>query len=200
MIKIGFTTNWKSRLGTHRAEHGRLILLAAHAGGRKAERDMHQKFAKLRPDASEWFQPGRPLLSWIRRQRSAQQGRENNLPLQHDLKETRALLNALDAKYLKEKLPLGKRPAARAPRPQAPLAVPVIRDYAFPRESEHQTYCRVKEAADYLGMTWRELKRWDAAGEAPTSFDLGTIAHYRCDDLKPWAESVVDKLAADPAA
>jgi hypothetical protein len=49
-------------------------------------------------------------------------------------------------------------------------------------------------------MTWRELKRWDAAGEGPVSFDLGTIAHYRCDDLKPWVETVNAKLAAAPAA
>lgn len=200
MIKIGTTTNWKNRLGTHRAEHGDLILLLAHAGGRKAERDMHLKFAKLRPGASEWFQPGRPLLSWIRRQRAKQRDQESNLPLQHDLGETRTLLNALDARYLKAPLPLGKRAAARAPRPQAPLVQPAVRDYAFLRESEHQMYCRSKEAAEYVGMTARDLKRWCDAGEGPESFDLGTIVHYRCDDLKPWAESVIGKLAADPAA
>ena len=97
LIKIGFSTNYPSRLNTLRAEHGPLRLLLATAGGRKEEDKAHLEFAALQV-TGEWFRPERPLLLWIMRAREAARYRTGTrLPEQAPLKEVRILLRQLRA-------------------------------------------------------------------------------------------------------
>ena len=189
MIKIGTTTTWGSRFSTHRREHGDLLLLLAHAGGRKQEREMHVRFANLRPDASEWFQPGRPLLSWIRRQRTAQQYRETSLPEQYDLKQTRALLKRLDARYLTARLPVPLRVVRTITA--SDLTPPTLRGWPFPLATDGQHYCPAADAAEYLGLSVTELKLWHDSGRGPTYIQNGRWIGYKCSGLQPWAAACV---------
>lgn len=66
LIKIGFSTVPRERLGTLRREHGPLDLLATHKGGRDAERIQHRRFDHLRV-TGEWFRPEPELLDHIER-------------------------------------------------------------------------------------------------------------------------------------
>lgn len=65
MIKIGTTTSFRTRMATHRKEHGEIQILLTHSGTRKEERESHLRFDVYRAGRSEWFYPTRPLLNWI---------------------------------------------------------------------------------------------------------------------------------------
>jgi hypothetical protein len=96
MIKIGFTSAYKARLSTLRAEHGPLRLLLATAGARASEREAHKAFAACRiTPRGEWFRPEKELLLYIQRARKVQDGRRNRLPEQVPIAEVRALIRAI---------------------------------------------------------------------------------------------------------
>lgn len=98
MIKIGFTSAYKSRFSTLRAEHGPLRLLLATAGARASEREAHEVFAACRiTPRGEWFRAEKPLLLYIQRARKAQDGRDTRIPQQVPFAEVRALVLAMQA-------------------------------------------------------------------------------------------------------
>lgn len=65
LIKIGTSSVFRARLSALRGEHGRLRILATHRGDRICESGMHRRFRELRVGGGEWFQPGKPLMTWI---------------------------------------------------------------------------------------------------------------------------------------
>ena len=66
-IKIGTTKDLGQRLRALRAGSPvRLELLGVVRGGRHMEQLIHIAFAPLRAGRSEWFEPGKSLLSFIR--------------------------------------------------------------------------------------------------------------------------------------
>lgn len=92
LIKIGFSTAYKSRFYKIRREHGPLVLLLAIAGGRAEENGLHEKFDRLRV-TGEWFRPERELLRWIAGERgAAEHHAETRLPKQVPIEQIRALL------------------------------------------------------------------------------------------------------------
>lgn len=98
MIKIGFSSTYKSRLTALRAEHGPLRLLLATAGARLSEQEAHKAFAAHRvTPRGEWFRPAKELLLYIQRARKAQDGRDTRLPEQVPLAEVRALIRDVQA-------------------------------------------------------------------------------------------------------
>ena len=66
-IKIGTTKDLGQRLKALRAGSPvRLDLLGVVCGGRQMEQLIHIAFGPLRAGRSEWFEPGKSLLSFIR--------------------------------------------------------------------------------------------------------------------------------------
>jgi hypothetical protein len=66
-IKIGTTKDLGQRLRALRAGSPvKLELLGVVRGGRQMEQLIHIAFAPLRAGRSEWFEPGKSLLSFIR--------------------------------------------------------------------------------------------------------------------------------------
>lgn len=65
MIKIGTTTDFRTRMATHRREHGEVQILLTHSGGPDEEKAVHKKLDVYRAGRSEWFYPSRPMLSYI---------------------------------------------------------------------------------------------------------------------------------------
>jgi hypothetical protein len=66
LIKIGYSSQLGSRLGSLRLAHGPLTLLATHKGGRPAEDAQHEQFREHRV-VGEWFRPVPELLAHIAR-------------------------------------------------------------------------------------------------------------------------------------
>ena len=64
LVKIGFSRRWTTRLATLTNEHGSLVLLAAHTGGRPAERHWHHHFRKDRVEG-EWFRLSSDLAAHV---------------------------------------------------------------------------------------------------------------------------------------
>ncbi len=64
MIKIGTSRAADSRLGTIGRKHGRLVLMAFHAGAHAEEAAIHRAFKGLHI-GGEWFRPELPLLEHI---------------------------------------------------------------------------------------------------------------------------------------
>lgn len=192
MIKIGTTANWARRLEDHRRDHGgELLLMLAHAGGRKTEGEMHAKFKAFRPGPPEWFLPGKPLIRWIRRQRAAANGRPNALPEQMPIDDVRKLLRKLEAN--------AAEPLAPRVKPVV-LATPAVRDHPI-RVPEAQLWCTREQAAEYLGLSLQELAAWRASGDGPTHIEWGKKVRYECSALPGWAaEHAASPEAADPAA
>ncbi len=50
------------------------------------------------------------------------------------------------------------------------------------------TVMRVKEAADYLGLSASTLNKWRVTGKGPKFVKLGRVVAYRLSDLHEWLE------------
>lgn len=67
-IKIGYSENVDRRRAELEAHFGRsLAILAVVEGGRKEEREMHDRFSHLRMEGTEQFKPARDLMEFIGR-------------------------------------------------------------------------------------------------------------------------------------
>lgn len=65
-IKIGTSRNVESRLDQLKSYYGKpLALLGTMPGGRKEEREIHQRFGHLRFGRHEQFKPAQDLLDFI---------------------------------------------------------------------------------------------------------------------------------------
>jgi hypothetical protein len=63
-IKIGRTSQLRTRVQTLQCEHGPLVLLATEPGGKDRERELHQQFAFCHWQG-EWFVPSTALCDYI---------------------------------------------------------------------------------------------------------------------------------------
>lgn len=84
LIKIGTSSIFRARLSGLRGEHGALQLLLTHRGDRDREYQMHRKFARLRVAHTEFFRPGKPLLTFIvnvRRRQHAEHVLRGTVPM-----------------------------------------------------------------------------------------------------------------------
>lgn len=64
-IKIGYTDMYSIRLNDLRKQHGALELLGVLDGDMMRERELHEQFAHLRIDRTEWFRPETVLSEYI---------------------------------------------------------------------------------------------------------------------------------------
>ncbi len=108
LIKIGTSTDHKTRFGDLRREHGQLRLLLAYAGGYKEETEAHNRFAGLWV-RGEWFRPELPLLLEVQRLRRAHDKQASRLPEQVPVVEIRALIKAVRKQPLTATLTATKR-------------------------------------------------------------------------------------------
>lgn len=65
LVKIGYTTNIRKRLGSLQCANGRkLVVLHTVSGTMADERALHERFASARREG-EWFEPTAELLAYI---------------------------------------------------------------------------------------------------------------------------------------
>jgi Meiotically up-regulated gene 113 len=93
LIKIGTSTDHKTRFGDLRREHGPLRLLLAYPGTRAEETAAHGRFYALRVEG-EWFRPELPLLKAVLQMRDLAPKGDTRLPAQVPVAEIRALIKA----------------------------------------------------------------------------------------------------------
>lgn len=91
LIKIGTSTDHKSRFSDLRREHGPLRLLLAYPGTWKEETAAHRRFATARV-TGEWFRPELPLLKAVLHLRGLAPKGETRLPAQVPVTEIQALI------------------------------------------------------------------------------------------------------------
>jgi Meiotically up-regulated gene 113 len=66
LIKIGATIDLKTRLAALSSDYGaELTLLAAMSGDRSTKYEIHKRFADLRIDRTDLFEPGPALMEFI---------------------------------------------------------------------------------------------------------------------------------------
>jgi len=93
LIKIGTSTNHKTRFSKLRYEHGPLRLLLAYPGTREEETAAHGAFAAAHV-TGEWFRPELPLLRAVLRMRANAPKGDTRLPAQVPVAEIKALIKA----------------------------------------------------------------------------------------------------------
>jgi T5orf172 domain len=108
LIKIGTSTDHRTRFRDLRREHGHLRLLLAYAGGHKEETEAHNRFAGLWV-RGEWFRPELSLLLEIQRIRRARDRQASQLPEQVPTTEIRALVRAARGRPLTATLTATRR-------------------------------------------------------------------------------------------
>lgn len=64
-VKIGYTSKLSQRWTMLEQQHGSLRLLGLRQGGREAEADLHERFARWRLRPTEFFRPAMRLLRYV---------------------------------------------------------------------------------------------------------------------------------------